>query len=90
MPGLTKTLEKALQFLQQVISSSTLSCLDLLLALTCSCPNTKKFTNVMLYKTDASKLFAMPVTEDEAPGYFSIIHQPMDFVTLRKKLKEGR
>lgn len=31
-----------------------------------------------------------PVTEDIAPQYFSIIHHPMDFKTMKKKLKDGK
>lgn len=34
--------------------------------------------------------FNDPVTEDIAPQYFSIISHPMDFKTMRKKLKEGK
>lgn len=30
-----------------------------------------------------------PVTEAIAPGYFAVIHKPMDFKTMQKKLKGG-
>eukprot|EP00884_Botryococcus_braunii_P013619 jgi/Botrbrau1/22258/Bobra.0138s0020.1 len=35
-----------------------------------------------------SKLFANPVTEDIAPGYFSVITHPMDLQTIGKKIRE--
>lgn len=31
-----------------------------------------------------------PVTEDIAPQYFTIITHPMDFKTMKKKLKDGK
>jgi hypothetical protein len=34
---------------------------------------------------DEKKYFAKPVTESEAPGYFAIIKEPMDLLTMRKK-----
>ena len=37
---------------------------------------------------DTSGYFSDPVTEDVAPNYFHIIKSPMDFFTLRKKIKE--
>eukprot|EP00026_Physarum_polycephalum_P001586 Phypoly_transcript_01588.p1 GENE.Phypoly_transcript_01588~~Phypoly_transcript_01588.p1 ORF type:complete len:1004 (+),score=272.66 Phypoly_transcript_01588:199-3210(+) len=43
-----------------------------------------------LAKLDKQFYFTEPVTEDIAPMYFSIIPHPMDFKTMRKKLKEGK
>lgn len=41
-----------------------------------------------LEKFDPQGVFANPVTDDIAPGYFSIIRHPMDFSTIRKKLNK--
>ena len=40
-------------------------------------------------KIDKFNVFAEPVTEDDAPGYFEIIESPMDFATMRKKVISG-
>ena len=42
-----------------------------------------------LQKLDKFHIFAYPVTEDIAPGYFSIISLPMDFATLRAHVKNN-
>ena len=42
-----------------------------------------------LQKLDKTHVFAYPVTEEIAPGYFSIITRPMDFSTLRANVKNG-
>ena len=33
-------------------------------------------------------MFEKPVTEDIAPGYFKVIIEPMDYITVEKKLDE--
>lgn len=40
-------------------------------------------------KIDKYNVFAEPVTEDEAPGYFEIVDNPMDFATMKKKAISG-
>lgn len=42
-----------------------------------------------LVEKDTMGLFHKPVTEDVAPGYFSIIKTPMDLSTMRQKLESG-
>ena len=42
-----------------------------------------------LQKLDRTHIFAYPVTEDIAPGYFSVISEPMDFTTIRARLKNN-
>ena len=41
-----------------------------------------------LKKIDRYSVFADPVTEDEAPGYFDIVERPMDFATMRRKVND--
>ncbi|KAL3288638.1 hypothetical protein HHI36_003071 [Cryptolaemus montrouzieri] len=36
-----------------------------------------------------SSLFLKPITEDQAPGYHSLIFRPMDFHTIRKNIENG-
>lgn len=54
-----------------------------------------KFSEVALLtlekmmKVDKYSVFAEPVTEDEAPGYFDAVSNPMDFGTMTKKVKSG-
>ncbi|KAK9892200.1 hypothetical protein WA026_019005 [Henosepilachna vigintioctopunctata] len=36
-----------------------------------------------------SSLFLKPITEDQAPGYHSLIYKPMDFHTIRKNIENG-
>mmetsp|Transcript_23647 Transcript_23647/g.51877 ORF Transcript_23647/g.51877 Transcript_23647/m.51877 type:complete len:1150 (-) Transcript_23647:739-4188(-) len=38
---------------------------------------------------DNRKIFEKPVTEAQAPGYFSVIERPMDFTTMHTKLEAG-
>jgi len=45
-------------------------------------------TNVTRH--DHYKVFAEPVTEDEAPGYYDIIKKPMDFSKMRQKVENNR
>ena len=51
----------------------------------------KKLEDVLnkLQKLDKTGIFLYPVTEDIAPGYFSIIARPMDFTTLRARVKNN-
>lgn len=41
-----------------------------------------------LFKLDKYKIFWEPVSAEEVPGYFDVIKHPMDFSTIKKKLKE--
>jgi hypothetical protein len=53
----------------------------------------KKMLNNALKKLidlDGYKFFYSPVSEKDAPGYFSIIKKPMDFSTMRKKLTDDK
>ncbi|XP_056645348.1 bromodomain-containing protein 7 [Diorhabda sublineata] len=43
-----------------------------------------------LEKKDPQNFFAWPVTENIAPGYTSIITNPMDFSTMRQKIEENQ
>jgi hypothetical protein len=43
----------------------------------------------LLEKKDPQKFFAWPVTDKIAPGYSSIISQPMDFRTMKIRLDNG-
>ncbi|XP_030841425.1 bromodomain-containing protein 8 isoform X2 [Strongylocentrotus purpuratus] len=36
-----------------------------------------------------ASVFLHPVTEDIAPGYCSIVHQPLDLITIKKKIENG-
>lgn len=40
-------------------------------------------------KLDQYSLFAKPVTEAEAPGYFKVIKNPMDFRTIKEKIEQN-
>lgn len=44
----------------------------------------------ILEKKDPHQFFAWPVTDDIAPGYSSIISNPMDFLTIRQKVEENQ
>lgn len=43
-----------------------------------------------LIDLDGYKFFYEPVSERDAPGYFTTIKRPMDFSTMRKKLTEDK
>ncbi|CAH0549364.1 unnamed protein product [Brassicogethes aeneus] len=43
----------------------------------------------LLEKKDPQQFFAWPVTDNIAPGYSTIITQPMDFSTMRSKIEEN-
>lgn len=43
-----------------------------------------------LEKKDPHQFFAWPVTDEIAPGYSSIISNPMDFFTIRQKVEENQ
>ncbi|XP_023015201.1 bromodomain containing 7/9 isoform X2 [Leptinotarsa decemlineata] len=43
-----------------------------------------------LEKKDPQNFFAWPVTENIAPGYSTIISNPMDFSTMRQKIEENQ
>ncbi|XP_075732249.1 uncharacterized protein LOC119176601 isoform X3 [Rhipicephalus microplus] len=36
-----------------------------------------------------ANVFLRPVTEEMAPGYLSIVHRPMDLLTIKKNIKNG-
>ncbi|EEC16810.1 bromodomain-containing protein, putative, partial [Ixodes scapularis] len=42
-----------------------------------------------LQKRDPKEFFTWPVSDVLAPGYSNIIHSPMDFSTMRKKIDDG-
>lgn len=42
-----------------------------------------------LEKKDPQQVFAWPVTDAIAPGYSSIISQPMDFSTMKQKIEDN-
>ena len=44
---------------------------------------------IMLEKKDVSNFFGIPVSDTFAPGYSTIIREPMDFSTMRSKIEEG-
>ncbi|XP_044261561.1 bromodomain-containing protein 7 isoform X1 [Tribolium madens] len=44
----------------------------------------------LLEKKDPQQFFAWPVTDNIAPGYSSIITQPMDFSTMRQKIEDNQ
>ncbi|XP_045123112.1 bromodomain-containing protein 7-like isoform X2 [Portunus trituberculatus] len=44
---------------------------------------------VLLEKRDPQQFFAWPVTDAIAPGYSSIISQPMDFSAMKTKIQES-
>lgn len=41
-----------------------------------------------LHRKDPSAFFSFPVTDLVAPGYSSIIKRPMDFSTMKDKVKK--
>jgi bromodomain-containing protein 8 len=36
-----------------------------------------------------ASLFTKPITDDQAPGYHSIVYRPMDLLTIRKHIESG-
>lgn len=44
----------------------------------------------LLEKKDPQNFFAWPVTENIAPGYSTIISNPMDFSTMRQKIEDNQ
>jgi hypothetical protein len=44
----------------------------------------------LLEKKDPQQFFAWPVTDSIAPGYSSIISQPMDISTMRQKIEDNQ
>lgn len=36
-----------------------------------------------------ASLFAKPITDDQAPGYHSVVYRPMDLQTIRKNIESG-
>lgn len=44
----------------------------------------------MLEKNDPKKYFELPVSDELAPGYSSIILKPMDFLTMRQKIDDNQ
>jgi hypothetical protein len=44
---------------------------------------------LLLRSYDEQHVFAMPVSEEIAPGYRSIVKKPMDFSTMQQKLQGG-
>lgn len=42
-----------------------------------------------LYRKDPSAFFSFPVTDFIAPGYSMIIKHPMDFSTMKEKIKNN-
>lgn len=55
-------------------------------------PLAKLLDNLLkaLEKRDPHQFFAWPVTDDIAPGYSSIISNPMDFSTIRQKIEQNQ
>ena len=43
----------------------------------------------MLEKRDVSRFFSQPVSDTFAPGYSTIIKEPMDFSTMQSKIGTG-
>lgn len=45
--------------------------------------------NIVNCSDDANQIFWSPVTEEVAPGYFSVITKPMDLSTMESKAESG-
>lgn len=53
------------------------------------CPTCLTMSFTIYFSHDEYKVFAKPVSESEAPGYYERIKNPMDFGTMRKKVLDG-
>lgn len=45
---------------------------------------------LIFYRYDTYAIFKEPVVESQAPGYYDVITNPMDFGTMKSKLEEGK
>ncbi|KAI7843189.1 hypothetical protein COHA_003172 [Chlorella ohadii] len=61
-------------------------------ALSTGPPKREDFERLLVrcQKKDIHSMFKEPVTEAIAPGYFSVIKQPMDFSTMKTKASKGQ
>lgn len=53
----------------------------------------KKVLNTTLKKLieiDQYNIFYEPITEETAPGYFSVVSKPMDYTTMRSKINDDK
>jgi len=46
--------------------------------------------NYCVYRKDVNQFFAFPVNDTIAPGYSSIIPEPMDFSTMYAKIENDQ
>ncbi|XP_044265869.1 bromodomain-containing protein 8 [Tribolium madens] len=54
--------------------------------------NWKKSIMLVYSRLAANKyasLFSKPITDDQAPGYHSVVYRPMDLLTIRKNIENG-
>lgn len=66
---------------------------DQLTAITCCCwlllrEAVHKYKMCVFFRKDPSAFFSFPVTDLIAPGYSSIIKRPMDFSTMKERVKK--
>lgn len=45
---------------------------------------------LLLHRLDTYDIFKDPVSEDDVPGYHTIVTRPMDFGTMQSKVKQGK